>query len=139
MDGPPPEGCLALAVDSQVLTVEDCWFQGFDTAIKVQSYESTVAQIRQTMIVSCPRMNERRGSGVELDLAAGGVVAGVSRRLLMEHCTFEGAGFLKLVPESIHSPLEIEVTRCAVPHRLARGLEPFEARGRVRDPVPLAG
>ena len=118
---PPVNGCLALAVNGFTLKVDRCWFEGFDTAINILSFEGTVARIRQTMIV--PRVMaagpaapvaDRRGWGVGLHLAAGGGVPRVSRRLVLDHCTFEGAGFLELVPEGLHSSLEVEVKQCAV-------------------------
>ncbi len=111
---PPPNGGLALASSSLVLTVDRCWFEGFDTAIDIQSFEGTVAKIRQTMIVPRPRLTERRGWGVELHLAPGGEKPKVVRRLVLEHCTLEGAGFVQLVPAAVQLPLEIEVKQCAV-------------------------
>jgi hypothetical protein len=132
-DPPPPNGCLALAVNGREVNVDGCWFEGFDTAIDVQSYAATVAQIRQTMIVPRPRVTERRGWAVELHLAPGGGKPSVARRLVLERCTFEGAGFLGLDPAEVQSSLEIEVKHCAVRAEWLLAWKPLKPEDRFEN------
>jgi hypothetical protein len=107
----------ALLVDGSNLEVDRCWFQGFDTAIKIEAYRGTVVVIRQTMIVPDPERElsrlpiGSRGWGVAVHLAPGG--KGSEARLMLEHCTIEGTGLLDLVSASVRSSLQVEVKRCA--------------------------
>ena len=96
-----PDGCRAMTVDGTKLTVDRCWFQGFDKAIQVNAFNGSLAEIRQTMIVARPpTATDWYGWGVEVQLMQGG--KGHPRRLVLEDCTFEGAGLLDLVPEPAH-------------------------------------
>jgi serine/threonine-protein kinase len=111
----------ALVVDGNDLTVEGCWFQGFDRAIKVIAYDGTEAKIQQTMIVAAPGGIQPRatapglhGWGVEVQLVGGDPKKVAQRRLVLEHCTVEGAGLLDLFSDLVQSPFQVEVKHCAV-------------------------
>jgi serine/threonine protein kinase len=117
--GARPDGCRAVTVGGSNLTVERSWFQGFDKAIQVAAFNGTSARIRQTMIVSGPPatlspspVTEWYGWGVEVQLMQGG--KGALRQLVLEDCTFEGAGLLDLIPGPVPLPLQVVVNRCAV-------------------------
>ncbi len=63
------------------------------------------------MIVTGPPAAEWYGWGVQVQLVPGGKG---QRRLVLEDCTFEGAGLLNLVPGTVPLPLDVVVKRCAV-------------------------
>ncbi len=116
LNGARPEGCSAVSLEGKELTVDGCWFQGFDRAIRIHAYHGTYA-IRQTMVVSGSPVGpmpspapDWYGWGVEVRLEQG-----VGRRLLeLEDCTFEGAGLLDLIPATVPLPLDVVVKRSAV-------------------------
>jgi hypothetical protein len=145
VDGPTPEGSLALAVDSKELTVEGCWFEGFDKAIAVQSYPGMVTQIRETMIVparpaaGAPPGNDHRGWGIEVHLAPSGHSKDAPRRLVLDHCTFEGAGFLELDRGKLKSSLDVEVKHCAVRAEALLAWNPENPGDRLAAQFPWHG
>jgi hypothetical protein len=56
------------------------------------------------------------GWGVKLQLDAGGVATtnNLKPHLILEDCTFEGAGLIDLTKSPAEFPLQIEVNRCAI-------------------------
>ena len=50
-NGSGPAGSARSYSDGGNLTVEDCFFEGFDTALEVHSIGGTTTTLRQTMIV----------------------------------------------------------------------------------------
>ncbi|MGP0065900.1 MAG: serine/threonine protein kinase [Isosphaeraceae bacterium] len=114
-DPPRPDGSRAVTVEGKDLNIEGSWFQGFDKAIQINAYNGSF-RIRQTMIVSGPpaapassTAAEWYGWGMEVHLEAGGIG---HRQLVLEDCTFEGAGLLDLIPGTL--PLDAVVKRCTV-------------------------
>ena len=86
-------------MDGGSLKLDRCWFQGFDAAIGIQAFGTTVTQISQTMIVPGPGPGpgttsapELRGWALSIELQPGGA----KRKLTLDHCTIEGAGFLSV-------------------------------------------
>jgi serine/threonine-protein kinase len=120
--GQRPDRCRALATAGVGLSVNRCWFLGFDEPIRVKAFDETVTHIRQTMIVPEPGIGQGSGSSPELrgwalgiQLSPGRSDAGASkRRLILENCTIEGAGLLEITGEPCPSPLPVEVDHCAV-------------------------
>lgn len=113
-----PGGCRALFMDGGNLVLNRCWFEGFDEAIRVRAYRTTATRINQTMIVSglgtaaaTGPTPELRGWPIGLELLPG---SGPSRRLLLDHCTFEGAGLLAVTGQAGAGPLPVEIKQCAV-------------------------
>lgn len=118
-----PDGCRAILMEGGNLTVDRCWFQGFDRAIRVQSYSTTVTRIGQTMIVPGPGASasadagstpELRGWAIGVDLAPTPAPGPRNRRLVLDHCTIEGAGLLEITGRPGQIPLTAEVGHCAV-------------------------
>jgi eukaryotic-like serine/threonine-protein kinase len=104
----------AIVSDGGSLEVERCWFQGFDLAFKIDAIDRIPARIQQTMIVPAPesaparlQSAELHGWGVKFQASTGG-------HLILDHCTFEGAGLLDLTGRPLPTPLQIEVNHCAV-------------------------
>ena len=120
--GPRPDGCRALVAEGTSVTAEHCWFSGFDQAIQVKVYDSTVTAIRQTMVVpgpgtppASPLTPELRGwaLGIEITRAEGRRVRPnatspwiIARSKAPASWTSRG--------DAGASPLPVDVTRCAV-------------------------
>lgn len=116
------KGFRGVVTDGGALTVEDCWFEGFDTAVEVHSFAGTSATLRQTMVVpsaapgTAPPTSasaDRHGWGLEVRFAPGGQSA-QTRKVVLDHCTFSGAGLLDLAGFSPKAPLQVEARGCAV-------------------------
>ena len=119
--GADQHGSRALVSDGGTLTVENCWFNGFETALDVHSIGDSTTTVRQTMLIaprketagsSPPAASEDTGWGLRMENLAGGR-AGAPRRLTLDHCTVTGAGFLRLVGFSQGSPVQIKARNCA--------------------------
>ncbi len=113
-----PAGSRALVSQGGTLTVAGCWFEGFDAAIEIEALAASRSTIRQTMIVpgagrptTEDALPNRVGWGVRFLFTSG---AGAKRELRLEHCTFAGAGFLRLAGVSDQAPLSLIVHDCAV-------------------------
>jgi serine/threonine-protein kinase len=105
------------------LEVDRCWFQGFDKAIDILASHGNTARLQQTMIVasSAPRQApagppELHGWGVRLQHGWGGPPRRNNEPscLILDGCTFEGAGLLELGNRPPPSPYQVEVKHCAV-------------------------
>jgi hypothetical protein len=101
------------------LEVDRCWFQGFDQAIEINAVNRIPAHIQQTMIVSAPEPVPIRSQSPELHgwgvkLSTGSSTESPQSRLILDHCTFEGAGLLDLTGSPPLAPLQIDVKHCAV-------------------------
>jgi hypothetical protein len=119
-----PGGSRAIVAMGGPLTVDGCWFEGFDTAIEVQAVAGRTNFVRQSMIVpgrsaapapgaGAATESARAGRGVRVQFLAGGA-ANAGRELKVEHCTFAGAGFLDLAGFSAATPITLVVNECAV-------------------------
>jgi serine/threonine-protein kinase len=114
-----------MALEGNKLTVERCWFQGFDKPIKVLAFQQTVVRLKQTIIVAGTSPTAAPGAhgwGVEVEIAARpDPKTNDPRRLVLENCTVEGTGLLDLrslaEPKSgptSGSPFRVEVKHCAI-------------------------
>jgi hypothetical protein len=116
---PRLENARAIYSNGGSLEVDRCWFQGFGQAIEIDAVDQVPARIQQTMIVPAPepapiasQSAELHGWGVKLRTGAGG--GSPQSRLILDHCTFEGAGLLDLTGSPPLTPLQIDVNHCAV-------------------------
>src|SRR5262249_22309253 len=103
----------AISSNGGRLEVDRCWFEGFDKAIELYAVDRTPTRISQTMFVPT--------GGQAPELSGWGVKIQSLRRkqpqphLILEHCTFEGAGLLDLVDnERSTDPLQVVVKDCFV-------------------------
>jgi serine/threonine-protein kinase len=115
---PRLKDACAIVSDGGSLEVDRCWFQGFDPAITISTLDAVdqiPARIHQTMIVPSPesgrarpQLAEPRGWGVKV------LASSPESRLILDHCTFDGAGLLDLTGRPLVTPIQIEVKHCAV-------------------------
>ncbi len=114
VNGTKLNGTRALVADGSNLTIENCWFKGFQTALEVHAIGGSTTLVTQTMIVPATRrVAESAGWGFKMQFM-GGNSRGSARRLILEHCTVAGSGLLQLAGFSPQSPLQVEATGCAV-------------------------
>jgi eukaryotic-like serine/threonine-protein kinase len=111
------EGARALEAKGETFSADGCWFENFDRAIDVDSFNGSKATLRQCMIVhtrpDAPSGAAPLGWAVRLRGMPGG--PGTSGRLLkMDHCTVKGNGFLDLAGFSKESPVRVDLTSCVV-------------------------
>ena len=106
---------LALVQDGGNLTVENCWFKGFQTGLEIHLIGGSTTLVRQTMVVPATRAvaDSSAGWGFRMQFM-GGNLRGSSRRLILEHCTVAGSGLLQLADFPNQYPLQIEVRECAI-------------------------
>ncbi|MFO0889190.1 MAG: protein kinase [Isosphaeraceae bacterium] len=131
----------AIVTEGVNLTIEGCWFRGFDTAVVVREAGGQTAQIRQTLATAgtrdlpdrpaaaapAPRPGARpRGWLIEVEHLGGGKV-GSPRQVILEHCTLVGDGLLKLSRFSPQSPIQVKASGCAFQARTLIGWEPWPA------------
>jgi hypothetical protein len=117
----PPRDCRAIVADGGGLLVDRCWFQGFDRAIEISAYVGATARIRQSMMVPATapppdaRPGELLGWGVKVkSIGDQGAGTRTPQRLILDHCTVEGAGLLDLAGGPSPPALEVEIKHCAV-------------------------
>ena len=117
------KGSRAIFSNGGKLNLNRCWFEGFDAAIDIAAMINAPAHIEQTMIVPAFDLAETQGQplegygwGVKLQIDAGGVAQAKNPQphLIMEHCTFEGAGLIDVTKSPASSPLQVKVNHCAV-------------------------
>lgn len=122
-------GTRAVVADGSNLTIENCWFKGFQTALEVYAIGGSTTLVKQTMIVPATRRvadsaarssspapassSESAGWGFKMQFM-GGNPRGSARRLILRRCTVAGSGLLQLAGFSPQSPLQVEATGCAV-------------------------
>ena len=134
-NGVPVAGSRAIIADGANLTVENCCFQGLDTAIETHPSGGTTTLVRQTMILpganqssispSSARTSLLEGSsnwGLRVQFYGGG--RSTSRRLILEHCTMAGQGLLRLVDFPPADPLQVEARACVIRSMTLIGWEP---------------
>jgi eukaryotic-like serine/threonine-protein kinase len=133
--GTKVNGTRAIVADGGDLTIENCWFKGFQAALEVHAIGGSTTLVRQTMVVPATRRmagststsssppsspapassSESTGWGFRMQfLGGGGGRAGSARRLILDHCTVAGTGLLQLAGFSLESPLQVEAKGCAV-------------------------
>jgi serine/threonine-protein kinase len=124
---PMPAPTQAIVADGGELTVESCWFRGFDTALVVRAVAGTTTRIQQTLAdageVAPAGSPAAKDWILRVEFMPGGQ-AGSPRRLVLDHCTVAGDGFLKLAGFSLGAPIQVEATGCAVQARTLLGWEP---------------
>ena len=115
LNGTKVTGMHALVADGNNLTIENCWFKGFQTALEVHAIGGSTTLVKQTMIVPATRRvaDPSAGWGLKMQFM-GGNSRGSTRRLILRHCTVAGSGLLQLAGFSPQYPLQVEVTGCAV-------------------------
>jgi len=115
LNGTKVTGTCALVADGNNLTIENCWFKGFQTALEVHAIGGSTTLVKQTMIVPARRRGADPSAGWGLKMQfMGGNSRGSTRRLILRHCTVAGSGLLQLAGFSPQYPLQVEVTGCAV-------------------------
>lgn len=135
------------------LTVSGCWFENFDRTIDVDSFRGSVTTIRQSMLLHAQAEGETKTeAGAEKPkngdsskaparprwglrvLHSPGGFARSGRRLILDHCTYQGSTFLDFIGFSPESPLAVEASGCAV---LADALLAWEPVPRAPEVTPL--
>jgi len=104
------------------LTVNNCWFEGFDKAIEIDGTNGTRTNIQQTMIVPEPckdpaqvPLAESYGWGVKLRFrGAQRAPTAKEPHLILDHCTVEGGGLLDLTDWTGPGPVQAELNQCVV-------------------------
>ncbi len=115
---------LAVAAAGGSLTIENCWFQGFQTALEVQAVGGSITRVKQTIIVPATRHTPDSSAGWGLRMQfMGGDRNGSERRLVLDHCTITGCGVLHLAGFSPQNPLQVEAIGCAIQTDVLCGLE----------------
>ena len=105
----------AVVADGSDLTVENCWFKGFQTGSRFTPLAVPQHRVKQTMIVPATRHlgDSWAAWGIKMQFM-GGDHRGSARRLVLDHCTVTGSGLLQLASFSAQHPLQVEATGCAV-------------------------
>lgn len=114
-------GSRAIRFEGGNLSVDGCWFEGFDAAIEVRAFAGASSVVRRTMFVPGGTPTEaakagrpvRTGWGLQMRFHGGGPSTG-KRTLQLEHCTFSGEGLIRLDGFSEHFPATLETFACAV-------------------------
>ena len=118
-----PKGSCAIVSEGGVLEVNRSWFEGFDETISIVAMNRTPSRIRHTMIVPSlgPVQTQVRppdwyGWGVKLQRGSTGgpQLKKPQSHLILEHCTVEAAGLIDLTSSPGSSPLEVDVSYCAI-------------------------
>ena len=138
LDGTVP-GARALEIKGETFQADGCWFENFDRAIDVDSFNGSKAMLRHCMIVhtrpDAPSGAAPLGWAVRLNGMPGG--PGKSgRQLRMEHCTVKGNGFLDFSSFSKAAPVQVDLTSCVVLAETLVAWEPDFPRGV--NPPPTA-
>jgi hypothetical protein len=115
LNGTKVTGTRALVADGNNLTIENCWFKGFQTALEVHAIGGSTMLVKQTIIMPATRRvaDPSAGWGLKMQFMSGNS-RGSTRRLILRHCTVAGSGLLQLAGFSPQYPLHVEVTGCAV-------------------------
>ena len=112
-------GARAVVAEGGELMVNGCWFENFERAIEVASFNGSTATVRQSMFVNkipetkpdTPTSTSRWALTFR-SMPGGAGVTG--RRLKLQHCTFMGPGVLELAGFSSKSPAKVDLTACTV-------------------------
>jgi serine/threonine-protein kinase len=107
------EGARAVIAEGSGLTVSGCWFERFATALDVASFAGSITTIRQSMVVRGRTAAQPIGWAFRIRQAPGGNTK-ERRRLILDHCTAQGAGLLELIGFSPQSALQVGIKQCAV-------------------------
>jgi hypothetical protein len=127
------KGSRAIFSNGGKLNVDRCWFEGFDRAIDIAALTNAPTHIQQTMIVPAFDLAQTQGQphegygwGVKLQIDAGAVVQAKNAQphLIVEHCTFEGAGLIDVTKNPTLSPIHVNVNHCAVKARAILACKP---------------
>jgi serine/threonine-protein kinase len=104
-----PRRLHAISADGGSLTIKNCLFQDFWSAIRFYAFAGSKGMIEQSIIVSHPKAE---GWAIELQ-SRGKATVGADRQLRLNHDTIEGLGFLDLT-EGENAPCSVTVDHCAV-------------------------
>jgi serine/threonine-protein kinase len=127
-------GSRAVVMEGGSLIATGCWFENFDRALDLATFSGSTASITQCMFIH----NRRGGEGpaasadtnsdtntnantngpaggwaVRLRSMPGGAPK-VGRKLVMDHCTAHGRGFLDFAGFSDLAPARVDLRGCAV-------------------------
>lgn len=136
--GAPSKGSRAILSDGGALDVEGCVFQGFDRALEIQNLGKTPIRVVQTMFIpSSQPPSEWFGWAVQVQDLSGATpnAKGPAHLLNLDHCTFEGAGFLDMVANSSDTIVQCEVKNCAI---RAKALVAFTSNAKTPQPIQPA-
>jgi eukaryotic-like serine/threonine-protein kinase len=119
--GPRVKASCAVFSEGGLLTVNQCWFEGFDRAIEVNASNPTRTYIRQSMMVpelAPDHVNpaEWYGWGVKFNFS-GAVIALAKNppaHVILDHCTVEGSGLIDLTGWKGPGHVEAELKQCVV-------------------------
>jgi len=114
-------GSVAIRTVGGDLSVDRCWFEGFQVAVEIQSLAGSSHALRRSMFVpgGTPSDAVKEGRPVRSGWAArvifqGGGVRGRGRSIHLDHCTVAGEGLLKVSGFGDPSVLTAEVESCVV-------------------------
>lgn len=116
-NGPAPTCARAIYSDGGDLTVENCFFEGFPTALEIHALGGLTTSLKQTMIVPAgPRSvspSDRPAWGLRVEFMSGNRGSS-QRKLSLDQCTFVGSGLVQLAGFSPQYPFHVEPRHCAV-------------------------
>jgi serine/threonine protein kinase len=112
-------GSRAFFSSGGALAVNRCWFQGFDLAVEIAAMRNAHALIEQTVIFANvdparPQPTPWYGWAIKLTGEQALQTKNASPQLILDHCTFEGAGLLDLTGNPVPSTLRVEIKHCAI-------------------------
>ena len=117
VEGSPAKGSRAIVSDGGALDVEGCFFQGFDRALEIRTLGLATTRIAQTMFVPSPLPpSEWYGWALQIPTPSGATpnLKTPPHVLTLDHCTFDGVGFLDLVAGTTSLIVECDVKHCAI-------------------------
>lgn len=133
MEGSIP-GSRAVALEGGGLTATGCWFENFERALDVACFGGSVTKLQHCMFVST-RADDSPSPALAAPWALrfrsmpGGFVKS-GRRLLLDHCTTRGRGFLEFAGFSAEAPISVDLSSCVVSTESLISWEP----GATADP-----
>ncbi len=112
-------GTRALAVEGGTLTATGCWFESFDRAVELSCFAGTAANLNHCMFIR-PRSEEPESSSSALIgwsvrlRSMPGEFDKTRRKLVIDHCTAQGSGFLDFAGFSSEAPMMVDISAAAV-------------------------
>ncbi|MDR3632595.1 MAG: serine/threonine-protein kinase [Isosphaeraceae bacterium] len=106
-------GSCAVTVEGESLTAVGCYFENFDRSLDFSAFSGPGATIKHCMMVR-PKANAQPiGWALRVRNLPGGKSKS-ARKVLLDHCTVKGKGFVELADFSSEYPCEVQVKDCAV-------------------------
>ena len=116
-----PRGSRAVFADMGALTVDRCWFEGFDEAIEISAGRGTRTEIKQTMFVPPSERDpaqdahhEWYGWGIKVKFVADArpEPKNPQPNILLDHCTLEGGGVIDMAASPGPDRVRIKMNHC---------------------------